>query len=354
TVKPTFKDNTKIFDNLLSAVLSIALLDSILVGGITYVMNLIMFGENKILNPTLFLVIPTIVLFIAGFLSTRITSAVSFFVYKRGLNPDVYVCPVMSTVNNILVTLIYAGVLAILRPWTVVETAEGKVYMKAQPNDMILTYVAIIVAVAFIGIIIYVALKNWSDEEYKKMMKECSIAVVFSASIGTVTGVILSSSEEALELYPQLLIVFPALIGTLVDQCAITSNILITNFSAGYIEPELKSAKNPKVISTLLGVGAGGLVNTVLLGFIGTFISIGSLVEIHGAWFTFDIIKVIFVTLMSNVFGFIIVSVLIFLLSILAFKKEWDPDNFSIPLVACLADALCAGFILLLSHLILL
>lgn len=118
SVKPTFRNNTPVYRSLVSSTLTIAMLDAFLVGIVTYIMNLLTFPVGvRILNPTLFLVIPILVMVVTALISTQITSAVSFFVYKKGLNPDVYVVPVMSTTNNILITMIYAGVLAILKPW---------------------------------------------------------------------------------------------------------------------------------------------------------------------------------------------------------------------------------------------
>ena len=59
------------------------------------------------------------------------------------------------------------------------------------------------------------------------------------------------------------------------------------------------------------------------------------------------------ITVLANVLGFIIVGALIFVLSIFAFRREIDPDNFAIPLTACLADLACAGFIMVFSFIML-
>ena len=359
TVKPTFRKNTSVYKSLLASTLTIAMLDAFLVGIVTYVMNLLTFPEGiRVVNPTLFLVIPVLVMALTAILSTQITSAVSFFVYKKGLNPDVYVVPVMSTTNNILITLIYAGVLTILKPWGGITTVEGigEVYAVASSSDLIGTYIAIIPAVLAIGGIIYVIIKNVRDHEYQKMMKEALFAVFASAIIGTITGVTLSKGEAALELYPQLLVAFPALIGTVVDQNAIFANILITDFSAGYVEPDVKSFRKPKVWASYLGIGAGGLVITLVLGLIGTFIKFGNVKEISseiGVAIIWLILLVMVVTILANVLAFIIVGALIFVLSIFAFKKEIDPDNFAIPLTACLADLATAGFIIVFSFVML-
>ncbi|HUT82228.1 MAG TPA: magnesium transporter [Candidatus Bathyarchaeia archaeon] len=344
TVKPTFKNNTPAYKSFLASTLTIAMFDAVLIGTVTYVMNLITFpAEYKVLNPTLFYVIPTLVLALAALISTQITSAVSFFTYKKGLNPDIYVVPIMSTTNNILITVIFAGVLFILKPWHVGE-ATDPFWSPALPGkEMLPTYIAIIPAILAIAGILYIIMKKRKDHEYRKIMKESVFAVFASALIGTITGVVLTNGEKALDEFPQLLVAFPALINTLVDQTSITANILITDFSTGYVEPKLSSIKKPKVYASFLGIGAGGLLITLLLSLVGTFIK-WRFVELK--WLT---VMVMLVTGLANILGFIIVGFLIYVLAMVAFRKEIDPDNFAIPITACLADLACAGFIIIFS-----
>ncbi|HUT82227.1 MAG TPA: magnesium transporter [Candidatus Bathyarchaeia archaeon] len=345
-VKPTFRKNTPIYKTLLASTLTIAMIDAVLVGIITYIMNLLTFPvKYKVLDPTLFFVIPVLVMAITALISTQITSFVAFFTYKKGMNPDIYVIPVMSTVNNILITAIYAGVLFILKPWQI-GGADDTYWSPALPGskEMLPTYIAIIPAILAIIGILFVILKNRKDHEYRKMMKEAIFAVFASALIGTITGFTLTKGEQALEDFPQLLVAFPALIGTLVDQTAITANILITDFSAGYVEAKLSSIKKPKVFTTFLGIGLGGIIITILLTAVGTFIKWGSVMKL---W---HIAMVMLVNVMANILGFIIVGLLIYVLAIVAFRREIDPDNFAIPLTACLADLTCASFIIIFSQ----
>ncbi|MGC9778493.1 MAG: magnesium transporter [Candidatus Heimdallarchaeota archaeon] len=352
TVKPAFRNNTPMYRSLVSSTLTIAIFDAFLIGIATYVMNLLTFPEGiRVLNPTIFFVIPILVLAVATILSVQLTSAVSFFTYKKGLNPDIYVVPVTNTINNILITLIYAGVLAILKPWSgnLVTIDGSEVFAVASNNDLLGTYIAIIPAVLAVGAIIYVIMKNRKEREYRKIMKEAIFAVFASAIIGTITGVTLSKGEAALEKYPQLLVAFPALISTLVDQNAITANILITDFSAGYTEPSVKSIRKPKVWTMFAGIAAGGIVITMFLSIIGTFIKWGSIAE--GTRWT--VILVMIVTVLANAIGYVLVGSLIFVLAIFAFKREIDPDNFAIPLTACLSDLACAGMIIAFSFLML-
>ncbi|MHA1126092.1 MAG: magnesium transporter [Candidatus Heimdallarchaeota archaeon] len=350
TVKPSFRNNTEVYKSLVASTLTIAMLDAFLVGIVCYVMNLFIFPVGiRVVNPVLFFVIPLIVMAIAALISTQITSAVSFFTYKKGLNPDVYVIPVMSTINNILITCIYAATLAIIKPWGGDTEVNGEtVFAVAEGRELLGAYIGIIPAALAIAGIIYVIIKNRKDHEYKKMMKEAVFAVFASAIIGTITGFTLTKGEVALEEFPQLLIAFPALIGTVVDQTAITANILITDFSAGITEPTLKSIRKPKVWTTFAGIAAGGVVITTLLSLIGSFIAWG---QTETKW---HVLIVIVVTVLASIIAYALVGSLIFALSIFAFKREIDPDNFAIPLTACLADLATAGLIILFSFAMLL
>jgi mgtE-like transporter len=349
SVKPSFRNNTLTYKSLLASTITIAILDGFLIGVVTYVINLIIFPKGiSVINPLLFFVVPIIVLTIAVLISVLITSFVSFFTFKKGLNPDVYVVPVVSAVNNILITLIFAIVLIILKPWGGETIIDGEtVFAVASNSELLGTYVAILPAVLAIAAVIYIIVKFAREREFKKMLKEASFAIILSVILGSVTGVALSGGEETLIAYPQLLVAFPALIGTLADQLAITANVFITDFSTGYIEPEIKAIKKPKIWASFLGVGAAGAVITMLLCLIGSFIT----------WNTFDvkwtISLVMIVTVLANSIGFVLVGSLIFILSIFAFKREIDPDNFAIPLASCLADLSCAGLIIALSFLIL-
>ncbi|MHA1123252.1 MAG: magnesium transporter, partial [Candidatus Heimdallarchaeota archaeon] len=237
-----------------------------------------------------------------------------------------------------------------------IEVNGQEVFAVAQGNEMIATYIAIIPAILALAGTVYIIMKNRKDYEYRKMMKEAIFAVFASAIIGTITGLILTQGEAALEVYPQLLVAFPALIGTLVDQNAIFANMLITDFSAGYTEPKIQSFRKPEVWTKFLGIGAGGIIITALLGLIGTFIKfkeVRIISEELARPLIVLMILVMIVTILANILGFIIVGSLIYVLSIFAFRREIDPDNFAIPLTACLADLACAGFIIVFSFIML-
>ena len=349
SVKPSFRDNTDTFRSLIASTFTIAIVDGLLIGVVTYSMNLILYPVDiRVLNPLLFFVIPIIVMGLVSILSAIITSAVSFFTFKKGLNPDVYVVPIMSAVNNILITIIFAVVLMILKPWGAITTVgDSTVYAVANTRELLGTYIGIIPVVLILAGLIYVFIKNYREREYRKMMKEAIIAIILSVVLGSITGVVLSQGEESLLAYPQLLIVFPALIGTLADQVAITANVFITDFSSGLTPPEIKSVKKPKVWASFLGIGTAGVIITLILTLIGSAISWSSI----GKLWTIPLVMI--VTVLANVIGYLIVGSLIFLLVIFAFKKELDPDNFAIPLAACLADLICAGAIIIFSLLIL-
>jgi cation transporter-like permease len=81
---------------------------------------------------------------------------------------------------------------------------------------------------------------------------------------------------------------------------------------------------------------------------IGSFITWG---RTETKW---HVVIVIVVTVLASIIAYAVVGSLIFVLSIIAFKREIDPDNFAIPLTACLADLATAGLIIAFSYAMLL
>ena len=349
SIKPSFRNNTSTYRSLIASTITIAILDGFMIGIVTYIMNLIIYPIGiRNYNPLLFFVIPIIVLSITVIIATQIISLIAFLTFKRGLNPDVYVVPVVSAINNILITLIFAVVLIIFKPWGgEIIINDETVFAVATNKELLGTYIGIIPSTLAIVAVIYIIVKFAKEYEFKKMMKEAFIAIVLSVILGTITGVALSSGEEALIAYPQLLVALPAFIGTLADQVSISANVFITDFSTGYFDPKISSIKEPKLWASFLGIGSAGAVITILLCLIGSFISWNS-IELF--W---HIPLVMIVTVLANIISFVIVGSLIFALSIFAFRREIDPDNFAIPLASCLADLTCAGLIIVFSFLIL-
>ncbi|MBN1329888.1 MAG: magnesium transporter [Candidatus Heimdallarchaeota archaeon] len=331
TIKPQLFKNTEQYYSLISAAITIGTFSSFCIGSITYVTNLIILGANRIINPLPFLVIPMLTLTIASLISSQIASLMAFLMYKKKLNPDVFVYPTMSTVNNILSTLFYAVMIALLKPATWF-TESGISITRG-------TYFALIPVILYLVFIVFIISKNVKKKSYKKILKQALPIQSITLTINSLTGGVLTGAEDALTRMPGLFLIYPALIDTLGDEVAIISNTTSTNLSLGTIEPKLSAIKDKDQWTNIVGVYLAGLFLHIIYGIFASII-VGDYQHI-GLVLLFSII--------INLLGFIIVQFLALLLIIFSFRKGLDPDNIAVPIVAALSSLITAAIILFLA-----
>ncbi|HUT82229.1 MAG TPA: magnesium transporter [Candidatus Bathyarchaeia archaeon] len=334
SIKPKLFKNTEQYYSLISAVLTIGTFSSVCIGLITYVTNLIIFGGNRIINPLPFIVIPILSLTIASLISSQIASVMAFYMFKKKLNPDVYVYPVMSTVNNIISTLLYAALIALLKPanWF----SDGGISITKG------TYFTLILVLLYLGFIGYLISRNVKKKNYKKILKQALPIQSVTLTINSLTGGILSGAEGGLAQMPGLFLIYPALIDTLGDEVTIIANTTSTNLSLGTIEPKLKALLDKDQWTNLVGVYIAGFFLHVIYGIFGSII-VGDYQHIG---------LVLLFSLVINFFGFIFVQMISLLLIIFSFRKGLDPDNIAVPIVAALSSLISTAIILLLVLLI--
>ncbi|MBD3189838.1 MAG: hypothetical protein GF308_04305 [Candidatus Heimdallarchaeota archaeon] len=331
SVKPQLFRNEDYFYTLISAVLTLGLFNGIWIGGLSYITNLIIAGKNRILNPLPFIITPILTLTLASLISSQLTSLLAFFVFQKGLNPDVWVYPTMSTINNVLSTLFYAGIIAVIKP---VDWFNADLWSGAKITAT--TYFMLIPVVAYLGFMGVIVWKNHKKKNYWKVIREAVPIQTVTLTINSLTGGILSGAESSLKNLPQLFLIYPALIDTLADECTIVSNTMSTNLSLGSLEPQVKAIKDEDFWTNLLGVGMAGLALHFIYGIFGSLI----VFNFRGFGITLAI------ALLINALGFIVVQGTIFVLIILSFRRGLDPDNFAVPIIAALANLVCSSLIL--------
>lgn len=331
SIEPKLFKNTSYYYTLVSAVLTLGIFSALWIGIISYITNLVSLGAARILNPMPFIVIPVLTLTIASLISTQFSSLLAFFIYKKGLNPDIYVYPTMSTINNILSTVLYAAMIALLNPtkWFL-ESGE---YNKVTPG----IYFAFIGVVCYLGFIGYIISKNAKKKDYWKIIKQAVPVQSVTLTINSLTGGILSSAGTKLTDLRGLFLIYPALIDTLGDEVTIVANTTSTNLAIGTIEPKITAIKDKDFWTNLIGVGIAGFVLHLFYGLFGSII-VGDYANI-GA--------VIGIALLINIFGYLIVQFLVFLIIIFVYKRGLDPDNMAVPITAALSNLVTSALILL-------
>ncbi|NHJ47247.1 MAG: hypothetical protein FK733_05610 [Asgard group archaeon] len=334
TVKPKLFKNTSYYYTLISSVLTLGTFNSLWIGMVSYITNLAALGSSRILNPLPFIVIPMLSLTIASLISSQIGSVMAFVMFKKKLNPDVFVYPTMSTVNNILSTIFYAALIAMFKPhnWYDPDTSKWTGITRG-------TYFAIIPVFLYLAFIVTLFGLNIGKSDYRKILKEAVPVQSVTLTINSLTGGILSRADTVLINLRGLFLVYPALIDTLGDEVTIVANTTSTNLALGTLEPNLKALKDKDLWTNLAGVGIAGFLLHIVYGIFGSII-VGDYQHI-GA--------VLGIAILINFVGFIVVQSLAFLLIIFTFKRGLDPDNIAVPIIAALSNLVSSTLILLIA-----
>ena len=333
SIKTSLFKNTEKYYTLISSVLTLGLFNGLWIGIISYITNLIASGTSRVFNPVPFFIIPILTLTIASLISSQIASLLAFFMFKKKLNPDMWVYPTMSTINNIFSTLLYAAMIAILQPknWFA-ETGE---WVKITAP----TYFMLIPFMLYLGFMGYIIYRNYKKKDYWAVLKQAMPIQSVTLTINSLTGGILSAADAALINLPGLFLVYPALIDTLGDECTIVANTTSTNLALGTIPARMDAIKDKDLWTNIIGVGIAGLILHLCYGILGSLIVTDF--QHMGA--------VIGIALAINLLGYLIVQSIIYLLLIVGYRKGLDPDNIAVPIIASLSNLVSSVLILLLT-----
>lgn len=308
-VAPRLRGNTARFYALLRGVVALTVFDTLGMGVISFTLNLLL-GRTPPATLPYFVVLPTLTCVTAVALTIPIALTVAIQVYRAGLDPDIVVYPVMSTLNDVLVTLVYAG------------------YVLLALRDTLLPLMGVatllVVCLAFV-----VYLRNRSLAVFTRTLGE-GIPVVFAASLlGALNGVALTALRTTIERTPAALILYPALITSLGNIGSILGSMATTKLALGYVATMVEGVT--KMGGELLAVEAAALLVHVLFGAAAAAVGAVSGVAVD-PW------SAILLAVASNLISFVVISLFSLLVATQTFQRGLDPDNFVIPLVSSLAD----------------
>ncbi len=321
TVYPRFRQNTKLFYKLFEALLVVTLATSVIMSLVSMVFGTVFWGITAAdFTTILSVIISTMTLSLS---LTLITSKVAFVSFKKGLDPDIVVYPIMSTVADIFVTLYYVLVLNLF-----FFADLGK-------------YFIALITIGVMLLAIRLSIKNRHEPEFLRTLRESLVTMVFVAFIVNVTGTVLRGISEFVENWREIYTIYPALIGMIGDVGSVVGSTATTKLALGLLKPNLSSIRNH--INTIASAWTASLLLFCILAVLASFItgntSIPALLNLLSILVAVNIIagaSIIFVS-----YG----------ISILTYKRELDPDNFVIPIESSLADSLTS--VALLSVLVL-
>jgi len=158
TIHPRFFGNTKSFYKLIEALLVLTVVTSITICTISLVFSTLFWGITLADFPAiLVIVIATMAL---GLLLSFVTIKVSFISFERGLDPDIVVYPVMSTVADIFITLCYIAVLNLFFIGALGQWAIG------------------LACLVPVFLVFYILSKNLHEVEFIKTLKESMVTML--------------------------------------------------------------------------------------------------------------------------------------------------------------------------------
>jgi mgtE-like transporter len=309
TVRVGFADNTRDFYVLWRAIIVLTFETCAIMGLVASLFGVLFWGATLLDSVSVFGVIfATMGLSLT--IVSPITIGVSFLSFKHGLDPDIIVYPVMSTVADIIVTFCYILVL--------------KFFLLGYAGYYTIGFFNMV----FIFVTAYILLRNKGESLFVKTIKESFLTLVLVAFIVNVTGSVLARISEVVGSRAEVYTVYPALLATVGDVGAVTGSTATTKLALGTLKSSFVSIRNHTV-------EIGGAWAASLLMF--TFYSLIPL--LHGTPLL-ETLRFAGLLYFTNVLAVLFIVIIAFFVAILTFRKGWDPDNFVIPIESSLADTL--------------
>ncbi len=310
-VKPSFAENTRNFYLLFYSIITLTLESSIAMGLVASLFNVVILRIGLIdCVSIIVLAISTMGLSIV--LISPITIAVSFLSFRRGLDPDIIVYPVISTVADVLVTLCYILQLNVF----LMPTSLG-------------IYGIGLSAFLFLFIVLYILAKHGREGEFVRTVKEFFVTLVLVAFIVSVTGSFLNKIREVVGSRPEVYVVYPALIDTVGDVGSITGSTATTKLFLGVMKSSFSSIRQH-----LTQIG-GAWIASMLMFFLYSILPFA-----HGEVALGHMLKFSAQLLTTNILAVSAMVIIAFTVAIFTYRRGLDPDNFVIPIESSLADSL--------------
>lgn len=312
-ITPNIKKNTEYFYSLRASIFFMSFINATIVGFLTYVISLILESASNISLPFLIstailsMMLPTV---ISIFL---LAPSIAILSYKKGIDPDIIVYPILSTLNDIIVSVIYVSIIAMIIFWK---------------NIFIMISYTLVPLFTLLAIYF---LKYQNDKNFRKTISEGMFIIIILLIISNFTGGILSKLRYQIEQYPHILAIYPCLLSMIGDEGSIIASTTTTRLILGNIRPSLKDIGNYESRTHIFGVLLAGFIVATSFATAGTLIYTISLTGIF---------RTILIALLTNLILVLPIIFISFGSAIITFKRGLNPDNFTIPVITSSSDFL--------------
>ncbi|MBD3256010.1 MAG: hypothetical protein GF383_13020 [Candidatus Lokiarchaeota archaeon] len=174
---------------------------------------------------------------------------------------------------------------------------------------------------------------------FLKIIKESIIVVILSSIFGLFSGSLLSSNQSILYALPIIILVIPSLNSLIGDMSTVLVSRLTSALYLGTIDPKIESSD--KLKENFLGLLFTTLLSLVVLIVIGYLVAIFTRIKIVNPFFMVFVLIITILSIFSMMF------VILFISSIIIFKRGKDPNNFLIPFITSLADFITPLFLII-------
>ncbi|MGA2680241.1 MAG: magnesium transporter [Candidatus Bathyarchaeia archaeon] len=321
TINPQFSGNTRFFYKLLHGIIVLTLITSLTVSVISLFFGNLFLGIRLTDFPSILSV--TVSTLAIGLLFSLVTIKVAFVSFKKGLDPDIIVYPVIATSASIFITICYFGVLKL---------------------STFLPGMLLIATIGFfhVFLVLYLVSRDRNDREFLRTIRESFLVLMLVALIITLTGTIFGgltrfAQREIVMIYPALLTAYPALINNISNVGSVVGSTANTKLALGLLRPTLSSIR----------YHAKNIASAWLASFFIFFIlALGSL-AINRVSSLVTVVDVIGIILVSNVIAALCIVLVSYSIAILTFRRGLNPENFVIPLETSFATIIMSTSLLI-------
>ncbi|MEM2254928.1 MAG: magnesium transporter [Candidatus Bathyarchaeia archaeon] len=318
TIQPRFFGNTKSFYLLFRAIVFLTFEASLFMGLVAVLFRVVIYREVVI--GELWNMMNVLLATMASALAviSPLTLTVSFISFKHGLDPDIVLYPVESTVSDLLITAIYISIL--------------NVYLMYSSS----WYFLLAVSLALLFTSLYIFAKNRREPEFAKTLKESLLTLIIVSFIINIAGAVLGKVDEFMrerheiyKAYP-VYVVYPALIDTIGDVGSVVGSTATTKLALGTLKASLSSIKDHFTEIS------GAWVASLIMFFAYSILALA----VKGLLRPLNVVKFSLLLLIVNVLAATLIILISYSVAIVTYQKGLDPDNFEIPIESSLADTL--------------
>ena len=310
-IRPRIRDNTPVYTQLISSVFVITLLDTLAMGVFSFALNLA-FGQASIGEAFFFIVIPPVACVTAMALSIPLTSIIAIATFRKGLDPDILVYPILASINDIVVTATFVA--------TIFMVLSGG------------AYVYLLIGV-FLLILVLTALLTWRNRRVKffyQTIREGTTVVIMSSLFGSLNGYFLSTMSGNLLRYPGVVVLYPALTNALGNIGSIIGSTKTTSLALGDVRSlreEVRSALGQILQVESVALPMHAVFGLITYGIVAASIPGARLPILVGG------------ALISNLMTFGFMALFALWIAHIAFNRGLNPDNVVIPVITSLSDS---------------